>query len=127
MALEPGDHGSTFGGNALTCAAAFASTKHIIENDLPQKASEMGKRLVNGLTLLQHQFPCISQIRGIGLLVALEFQNDISGNVVSACNEEGLLLNAVKPNAIRFMPPLTITSQEIDEGIDRLEQALKKL
>ena len=127
MVLEPGDHGSTFGGNALTCAAAFASTKHIIEYDLPSKASDMGKRLVDGLRLLQNRFPSISQIRGIGLLIALEFQNDISGKVVSACNEEGLLLNAVKPNAIRFMPPLTITAQEIDEGLNRLERALKKL
>ena len=73
------------------------------------------------------KFPIVAGMRGKGLLIALEFTQDISGDVLSLCNQEGLLLNAVKPNAIRFMPPLTITAEEIDEGIGRLEAALGKL
>ena len=127
MSLEPGDHGSTFGGNALTTAAAHASTKFIIDNDIPANAVAMGERLMGALNQLRGEFSSISDVRGKGLLVALEFDDNISGRLVAQCNEEGLLLNPVKPNAIRFMPPLTITAEEVDQGVERLESALRKL
>ena len=127
MSLEPGDHGSTFGGNALTTAAAHASTKFIIDNDIPANAVAMGERLMGGLNQLRGEFSSISDVRGKGLLVALEFDDNISGRVVAQCNEEGLLLNPVKPNAIRFMPPLNITPAEVDQGVERLESALRKI
>lgn len=127
MALEPGDHGSTFGGNPLTCAAAYASAKFIVENDIPSNAVAMGQRLMAGLRALQSRFGIIKDVRGMGLLVAVEFDDNISGKVVSLCNEEGLLLNPVKPNAIRFMPPLNISADEVDGGVSRLEAALGKL
>ena len=124
MALEPGDHGSTYGGNPLTCAAAHASTRFIIENDIPSNAQTMGDYLRDALESLQFQFDFITDVRGKGLLMALEFENDIAAKVVTQCNEEGLLLNPVKPNAIRFMPPLNITPEEIDPAMERLEAAL---
>ena len=127
MSLEPGDHGSTFGGNALTTAAAHASTKFIIDNDIPANAVAMGERLMGALNQLRGEFSSISDVRGKGLLVALEFDDNISPRVVAQCNEEGLLLNPVKPNAIRFMPPLTITPEEVDQGVERLESALRKI
>ena len=127
MALEPGDHGSTFGGNALTCAAAYASSKYIVENDLPSNAEAMGGRLMGALGELRSRFDFVTDVRGKGLLVALEFSDDMSAKVVSLCNEEGLLLNAVRPNAIRFMPPLTVTADEVDGAVGRLEAALKKV
>jgi acetylornithine/N-succinyldiaminopimelate aminotransferase len=127
MALKPGDHGSTFGGNALTTAAAYASSKYIIDNHIEANAAAMGIHLIQSLEQLQSQFQFITQIRGKGLLVALEFDNDISGHLIGLCNDEGLLLNAVRPNAIRFMPPLTITPKEIDDGVSRLAKALKKI
>ena len=127
MSLEPGDHGSTFGGNALTTAAAHASTKFIIDNDIPANAVAMGERLMGALNQLRGEFSSISDVRGKGLLVALEFDDNISGRVVAQCNEEGLLLNPVKPNAIRFMPPLNITPEEVDQGVERLESALRKI
>jgi acetylornithine/succinyldiaminopimelate/putrescine aminotransferase len=127
MALEPGDHGSTFGGNALTCAASYASTKHIIENDVSSNARAMGQRLMQGLDELQTRFDFITDVRGKGLLIAMEFNDNISGRVISLCNEEGLLLNPVRPNAVRFMPPLTVTPDEVDGAVVRLEGALKKL
>ena len=127
MALEPGDHGSTFGGNVLACAAAYASTKYIIDNDLPAKAVQRGAYMMKGLEEIKSRLSFVTAVRGKGLLIALEFDDDISPKVVSACNEEGLLLNPVKPNAIRFMPPLTITEDEIDEGLGKLESVLQKL
>ena len=123
-AFEPGDHGSTFGGNALTCAAAYASTKYIIDNDVPAKAKKMGEYLERGLNSLKSDHEFISEVRGIGMLWAVQFSSDMSPAVVSACNEAGLLLNPLRPNAVRLMPPLTVTEQEIDEAMKRLETAL---
>ncbi len=127
MALEPGDHGSTFGGNALTTAAAYASTKYIIEHDISSNAKAMGERLMQGLEELKSRFSFISQVRGRGLLVALEFDSDIAAKALSLTNEAGVLFNMVKPNTLRLMPPLTITPEEVDEGVSRLEQALSRL
>ena len=125
MALVPGDHGSTFGGNPLTCAAAYASSRYIIENDVSGNAQAMGDYLRDALERLRSRFDFIADVRGKGLLMAMEFADDTSGKVVTQCNEEGLLLNAVKPNTIRFMPPLNITPEEVDSAMGRLESALK--
>ena len=122
--LEPGDHGSTFGGNALTCAAAYASTKFIIENDVPSNAERMGEYFTRGLKELKQRHEFVKDVRGVGLLIAMEFNSDLSPRVVAACNELGLLLNPLKPNAIRFMPPLTVTEEEIDQALEILEKAL---
>ena len=126
-AFEPkGEHGSTFGGNALTCAAAYASTKYIIDNDLPAQAREMGDYLGEGLETLKSNHEFISEVRGMGLLRAMEFNSEMSATVLSECNGEGLLLNALPPNAIRLMPPLTVTKDEIDQAMERLESGLTK-
>ena len=127
MALEPGDHGSTFGGNPLTTAASYASSKFILDNHIPDHAAAMGSRLMDRLNEIKVKNPFVTDVRGLGLLVAMEFGDDISGKVVTLCNQEGLLLNPVKPNAIRFMPPLNITPEEVDEGVSRLDEALSKL
>ena len=127
MALEPGDHGSTFGGNPLTTAAAYASTSFIIRHDIPGNAKVMGERLIRNLEELKSNNAAISEVRGRGLLVAVEFENNIASDVLSLSNQAGVLLNMVKPNTLRLMPPLTISSDEVDEGVTRLEQALNRL
>ena len=127
MALVPGDHGSTFGGNVLATAAAYAGTKFLIENDIPDRVKGMEKHLMSRLNQLKARFSFVSQVRGKGLLAAVEFDGDISGKVLTHANEAGVLLNGVKPNAVRLMPPLTITVEEIDEGVGRLETALAKI
>ena len=125
-AFEPGDHGSTFGGNALTCAAAYASTKYIIDNDLVEHAAEMGRYLKQGLNRVMGDHEFVTEVRGMGLLWAVQFNSDMTPAVVPALNEAGLLTNPMRPNAIRLMPPLTVTTGEIDEAIDRLETGLTK-
>jgi len=127
MALEPGDHGSTFGGNALTTAAAYAGTKYLIDHDIPAQVKRMELYLLQHLQALREQFPCVAAVRGKGLLAAMEFDSDIASRVVTQANDAGVLLNAVRPNTVRFMPPLTITMEEVDEAAERLQKALKQL
>ena len=127
MALVPGDHGSTFGGNPLATSAAYAGTKFLLDNDIPAHVTAMGAHLLDQLNGLKSRFSFITDVRGKGLLVAIEFDSDISGQVLTHANAAGLLLNAVKPNAVRFMPPLTITREEIDQGVGRLSEALAQI
>jgi predicted acetylornithine/succinylornithine family transaminase len=127
MALVPGDHGSTFGGNMLTTAAAFAGTKFLIDNDIPARTKEMEGYLLGRLNDLKARFPFITEVRGKGLLAAMDFESEISAQVLTNANEAGLLLNAPRPTTIRFMPPLTVTKEEIDEAMERLSTALAKI
>lgn len=123
-AFEPGDHGSTFGGNALTCAAAYASTKYIIENDLAGNAAAMGEHMASGLADLQSKYSQIAEVRGMGLLWAVLFDSDIGPDVVANCNAQGLLTNPLRPNAVRLMPPLTVSAEEIAQAMERLDAAI---
>ena len=123
--FEPkGEHGSTFGGNPLTCAAAFASTKYIIDNDVPARAREMGEYLGERLRALKGGNELIADVRGMGLLWAVEYTSDLSASVMAACNEGGLLLGILGLNANRLMPPLTVTRDEIDQALDGLNTGL---
>jgi len=124
--FTPGEHGSTFGGSPLICAASLASLKFIIENDVPSQVKRVGQYFVNGLGKLKAQFDFISEIRGGGLLLALGFTKDIAAEIVLECLKEGLLVNPVKPNAIRFMPPLIITEKEVDEALDILKTVFNR-
>ena len=125
MAFQPGDHGSTFGGNALTCAAAYASTKFILDNDVVDNAATVGAYLGQGLNDLMSRYDFITEVRGMGCLWAMLFDSDITPAVVGACNDAGILLNPLRPNAVRLMPPLTVTKEEIDEALERLETGIK--
>ncbi|MEC9308697.1 MAG: aspartate aminotransferase family protein [Chloroflexota bacterium] len=127
MALVPGDHGSTFGGNALTTAAAYAGTKFLLDHDIPGYVKKMESHLIDSLNKIKTQFSFVSEIRCKGLLAALEFDSDISPQVLANANDAGILLNGVRPNAVRFMPPLNVTAAEIDEAMDRLSVALAKI
>ena len=123
--FEPkGEHGSTFGGNPLTCAAANASTRYIIDHAIHTNAREMGAYLKDGLDRISKDHNFVTDVRGVGLLLAVEFKDDISADVLAECNQRGLLLNAPSPNTIRIMPPLTINVEEIDTGLDRLESGI---
>ena len=125
MAFQPGDHGSTFGGNALTCAAAYASTKYILDNDVVDNAATVGAYLGQGLNDLMSRYDFITEVRGMGCLWAMLFDSDITPAVVGACNDAGILLNPLRPNAVHLMPPLTVTKEEIDEALERLETGIK--
>ena len=125
--FTPGEHGSTFGGNPLACAAGYATVKFIIDNDIPGKVKVVGQYLIAGLEGLRQRFPFVTDVRGRGLLVAMEFDSDIAQSLVMSCLERGLLVNRVKPNAVRFMPPLIIGESEVDKALGILDKALSSI
>jgi acetylornithine/N-succinyldiaminopimelate aminotransferase len=123
-AFAPGDHGTTFGGNPLACAAGYAVSKYLIENKVPENAEKMGQYLMSKLEGLKKKYISISDVRGRGLLIGVEFKQDIAEAIMYACLEQGLIVNYLKPNLLRFIPPLIVTRAEIDRGIQILEQVL---
>ncbi|TFG47238.1 MAG: aspartate aminotransferase family protein [Dehalococcoidia bacterium] len=123
-----GEHGSTFGGNLVTCAAAYATVKYVIDNEIPRHAHEMGRYLTEKLIQLKGKYPSlISGVRGKGLLLAVQLNGEIAANLARKCLENGLLVNSVKPDALRLMPALNISRQEIDEAAEKLNTAFVRL
>jgi predicted acetylornithine/succinylornithine family transaminase len=125
--FAPGEHGSTFGGNPLACAAGYATLKFIIEDDIPNKVKGTGAYLISELERLKTKFSFITEVRGRGFLVAIQIAGDVSDGILGTCRERGLLLNPVKPNVIRFIPPLNITKNDVDEAIAILEPILTEV
>jgi predicted acetylornithine/succinylornithine family transaminase len=124
--FSPGEHGSTFGGNPLVCAGAHAALKYIIDHDIPAQVKRVGNYFMIKLESLKQQFDFITEVRGRGLLIALEFNQDIADKLLLDCIDRGLLVNRLKPNALRFMPPLIITEKEVDKAVGILKDALGK-
>lgn len=122
--FQPGDHGSTFGGNPLVCAAAYATVKYMLDNDVPGHAKKVGDYLMSELLKIKAENKHVSDVRGRGLLVAMEFDGDIAENLVLDSMKSGLLLNMVKPNAIRFIPPLIITEGDVDHALATFKRTL---
>lgn len=123
--FQPGDHGSTFGGNPLATAAGYAVMKYVIDNDLPAEVQAKGERLMTRLRGLEDRFGGIAEVRGRGLLCAVQFEEEIAPEVAAAALGEGLLLNALRPNTLRIAPPLTISDEEIDEAVEKLGRVLE--
>jgi acetylornithine/succinyldiaminopimelate/putrescine aminotransferase len=120
-AFQPGDHGTTFGGNPVAAAAALATLKVIIEEGYPQKAAMMGKYLKEKLYQLQIKYPqVITEVRGLGLMVGIEVNGDAK-KIVAECQTQGLLINTTAGNVLRLLPPLTISEQDIHKAISILE------
>jgi acetylornithine/N-succinyldiaminopimelate aminotransferase len=122
--LTLGDHNATFGGNALTSAAAYATLKYVIDNDIAGNAREVGNYLMGKLEGLKSKYPFITEVRGRGLLIAMYFNSEIARSVVAGCIEKGLLINRLKPNAVRFVPPLIVRNKHVDEAVNILDSVL---
>src|SRR5688500_3252533 len=114
--LVKGDHGSTFGGNALATAAGYATVKHIIDEDVPAAAARASERLMSRLRSMEDRLEVVNEVRGRGLLIAVQFTRDCANDVVDSCRRRGLLANNVRPNAVRLMPPLNVSDDEIDRA-----------
>jgi len=123
-AFGPGSHGSTFGGNPLSCAAALAVLDAIDEESLLANVAAAGERLMKGIEALQAGFPAILQVRGQGLLVGAELQGE-AAPIVAAARDRGLLILSAGPKVLRFLPPLNVTAAEVDEALGKLAQALE--
>ena len=125
--FEPGDHGSTFGGNPLMCAVAHAVVRHILDNDILGNVNRVGGVLKRGLEQLKEEQPLVQTVRGEGLLLALDLTADRAPDVVRLGIDEGVLLNATGPNTLRLAPPLTLSEAEAEEGLEKLRRALDRL
>ena len=122
--FQPGDHGTTFGGQPLTTAVALSVVRTIIKEDLPAQAEVKGEHVRTKLRSLEDRHPQIADVRGQGLLIGIEFDDAIAGAVVTACRERGLLCSNLKPTVIRWVPPLTVTEAELDEAAAIFDAAL---
>jgi predicted acetylornithine/succinylornithine family transaminase len=122
-AFVPGDHGSTFGGNPLACAASLAVVETIEREHLVEHAAEVGAYFLNALKDLAARHAVISDLRGLGLMIAVDLVID-AGPVVDACRDGGLLINAVQPKTLRIAPPLIVSTAEVDEAMQILDRAL---
>ena len=122
--LVKGDHGSTFGANPLSTSAALATMRHILNEGVIEHSAKVSERLVGRLTSMEDRIPAVTEVRGRGMLLAVGFSQDISADVLDACRERGLLVNNVRPNAIRLMPPLITTDEDVDRACDILEAAI---
>ena len=125
--LGPGEHGTTFGGNALACEVGYSVLKYMIDNDLPAQVTKRGEHLERRLISLADRQPMITEVRGKGLIWAIELDRPSSEAVVGRCLEEGLLINGVKPTALRFVPPFTVSEEELDRAVDIVERVLGEI
>jgi len=118
-----GDHGSTFGGNPVSCAAAVATIKQMTPK-LLKEVSDKAKYFVKGLNDLKKKYSCIKEVRNLGLLVGVEL--DFAGkDIVEFCINKGLLINCTQGNILRFLPSFVITKKDIDLTIKILGDGLK--
>jgi acetylornithine/succinyldiaminopimelate/putrescine aminotransferase len=122
--FKAGEHGTTFGGNPLACAVSCAVMEYIIKYDVAGNAQRMGAYLASCLSGLAAEFGSIVEVRGRGLLWAIEFEKDMAEAVMLACIEKGLLVNKLKPNAVRMIPPLVITKKDVDQAVATLREVL---
>jgi acetylornithine/N-succinyldiaminopimelate aminotransferase len=109
-ALAAGDHGSTFGGNPIACAAALAVLNTIEEDDLLENVKAVGETLASGIAAIDH--PLLAGVRGSGLWLAAVLTQEAAPQVNDAARQAGFLVNAVQPDAVRLAPPLILTQAE---------------
>jgi acetylornithine/N-succinyldiaminopimelate aminotransferase len=121
--LKPGTHASTFGGNPLAAAAGCAVFEIIRDEHLLEHAQELGAYLRQRLLELKQETPLIAEVRGAGLMVGVELAQ-AGAEIVSACLERGLYINCTHDTVLRIMPPLVITREQLDEGLQVLADVL---
>ena len=124
--MQPGNHGSTFGGNPLVCAAAIAVIDTIESEHLCARATVLGKRILDGLHTRLKGNNNISEIRGKGLMLAVEFTSECT-QLVREALAAGLLINVTQGNVVRLLPPLTMSDGEADELVDRLSNLINRV
>lgn len=121
--FQPGDHASTFGGNPLASAVALAAVEEIIEGKIVEHVNQVGKILYSKLVELSGKYHFIKEVRGMGLLLGMELDMEGKG-IVSGCQEKGLLINCVNNNVLRFVPPLTISSNDVKQAVGILDEVM---
>ena len=122
--LEPGDHGTTYGGNPLVCAAVAKTVEIFEKEDIKDHVNEMGAYLAEKLDELVNDYDMVLERRGTGLIQGLRLNRPV-GELIKEALKEGLLIISARSDVIRLVPPLVIEKEHVDEMIDKLKKALK--
>ncbi|HEX8996412.1 MAG TPA: acetylornithine transaminase [Ktedonobacterales bacterium] len=126
--FEPGDHGTTFGGNPIACAAGVATMKTIVGEHLVEHAAQMGEYLDKRLHELEAKHSAmVSGVRGLGLMRAFDLAEPRAQDIMDRALEQGVLITNAGPSTIRFVPPLIVQQADLDEAIAKLDIALASL
>jgi acetylornithine aminotransferase len=120
--LHPGQHGTTFGGNPVSCAAALAVLDTIRDDDLLARASELGARLATSIRGTQH----VTEVRQSGLLLGIQLTAPVAAQVTNAAREAGFLVNPVQPDVVRLAPPLILSDDQADRFLTALPALLSE-
>jgi acetylornithine/N-succinyldiaminopimelate aminotransferase len=123
--LTPGDHGSTMGGNPVCCAAGVAAMRYLEEQDLMGNAARAGQALIDELGNLKETLPGITEVRGMGLMIAFDTAEPVAQEMVKAGLEQGVVINATGPNTVRLAPPLIISQGEVEKAVGLIAGAFK--
>jgi predicted acetylornithine/succinylornithine family transaminase len=123
-AFIPGNHASTFGGSPLAMAAANATVKTMLQEGILEHCRKMGDYFLLQLKKLQQKHKIIKEVRGMGLILAAQL-NIESGDIVNECLQKGLLINSAGSKTLRFVPPLIITTQDVDQAIKVLDEVME--
>lgn len=127
QSFSVGNHGSTFGGNPVAAAAARVALRKLQDPQLMENVARQGQQFVARLEELRQSYGLFKEIRGRGLIIGAELQGEWqgrAGEVMQACQEHGVMVLQAGPNVLRFLPPLTITDEELKTGLDRLVMTL---
>lgn len=123
-AFEAGNHASTFGGNPLACAAALATLQAIEDERLVNNAAEVGAYFRDALMRLKEKRDDVKEIRGVGLMVAMEMDRSDAPDIATRCLREGLIVNPIGNSIIRFLPPLIVTKEDVDAALRIVNKVL---
>lgn len=127
QAFEPGDHGSTFGGNPLACHTGYAVLSTILKDKLSDNSDKMGMYLKDALIKLKEKHSIITEVRGKGLMIGIQLNKPLAKAINSKCLEKGYLIGVVGDSIIRLLPPLIITKSDIDGFIPVLGSILDSM
>ena len=123
--LAPGRHATTFGGNALVCAAAVAVIEAIEQENLLENADQLGRYTMDKLEQLKQKHSIIDSVRGVGLMIGVQLNSSGTG-IVDKCLENNLRINCTQGTVLRFMPPMIVTKNQIDQAIEILDGVLSE-
>ncbi|HOQ38255.1 MAG TPA: aspartate aminotransferase family protein [Acetivibrio sp.] len=125
-AFEPGDHGSTFGGNPLACAAGLAVMEVMINDKLVKNSEEMGSYFLDKLSGFTKKYDFVKEIRGKGLMIGIQLTIDKAAEIKNKCFDKGYLIGSVGNNILRLLPPLIVTKEDIDGLVNVLDNIFRE-
>ncbi|MEX0883582.1 MAG: aminotransferase class III-fold pyridoxal phosphate-dependent enzyme, partial [Cyclobacteriaceae bacterium] len=125
-AIDFGDHGTTFGGNPLASAAALATIKTILEENLCEAATQKGKWLMETIQSWSKDLPMIKGVRGLGLMIGIQMDRP-AAPIVKALMDDGIIANATAESVLRFVPPLNIPKKDLETVLQKLKSILQSI